>query len=99
MDIILHPSEIAQSGSLHPLVGARSPASFSPQRRTFHKMQYNTTCDFVDYAEVAMELELDQVLVKVKNIPRSRKPESLNCFHIEGHKVVEGHTLTAFTAK
>jgi 4'-phosphopantetheinyl transferase EntD len=99
-DIILHPSEIAQSGSLHPLVGARSPASFSPQRRTFHKMQYKTTCDFIDYAEVAMELELDQGLVNVKNIRRSRKLDSLNCFYIEGrHKAVEGHTLTAFTAK
>jgi hypothetical protein len=33
-------------------------------------------------------------------IPRSRKLDSLSCFHIEGrHKVVEGHTLTAFTAK
>jgi len=51
-------------------------------------MQYKTTCDFVDYAEVAMELELDQSLVKVKNIPRSRKLDSLNCFHMEGwHKV------------
>jgi hypothetical protein len=72
----------------------------APQRRTFHKMQYKTTCDFVDYAEVAMELELDQGLVKVKNIPRPCKLDSLNCFHIEGrHKVVEGHTFTAFTAK
>ena len=29
-----------------------------------------------------------------------RQGRLLNCFHIEGrHKVVEGHTLTAFTAK
>ena len=59
-------------------------------------MQYKTTCDFIDYVEVGMELELHQGLVKVKNIPRSRKLDSLKCFHIEGrHKVVD--TLTAFT--
>ena len=32
--------------------------------------------------------------------PLEHQLDSLNCFHIEGrHKVVEGHTLTVFTAE